>query len=80
MTKLYRVTLRHTHADGHTMDYDVKIEAESRQEAMRQCYGPKRQVVGIEEAFRLNHIQTVLLIIALVGAAIIGMIYWLTRY
>jgi hypothetical protein len=80
MKNLYRVTLRHTHADGHTMDYDVKVEADSKQQAIRQCYGPKRQVVGIEEAFRLNHVQIVALIIASVGAAIIGIVYWLTRY
>ncbi len=80
MKNLYRVTLRHTHVDGHTMDYDVKIEANSRQEAIQQCCGPKRKMVAIHEVFRLNHVQTVALIIASIGAAIILIIYWLTRY
>lgn len=78
MSNLYKVTLRHKHADGHTMDYDVKIEADSKQQAIRQCYGPNRQVVGIHKAFRLNHVQTVALIIAAVFATLVGIILYFT--
>lgn len=79
MSNLYKVTLRHTHADGHTMDYDVKIEADSKQQAIRQCYGPNRQVVGIHKAFRLNHVQTVVLIIGSTLAALFALLYYFTK-
>lgn len=79
MSNLYKVTLRHTHADGHIMDYDVKIEADSKQQAIRQCYGPNRQVVGIHKAFRLNHVQTVVLIIGSTLAALFALLYYFTK-
>lgn len=77
MTNLYKITLRHTHADGHEMDYDVKVEADSAQEAVNQCCGPNRWVVNIRKVFRLNHVQVTALIITIIMSSLFALTYYL---